>query len=238
MKYTIKVCIQLGVLCGLVHSASAIIKNVPDEDAVEEYLEELGEQHWHEDLDVDKFGSLQVKDPASGKDTYFHLFRAYLDKKYRVIVYDNNEQYIGFYETPLEPVAVEEGAVLVSSGDGTSYYKLPVTTEEFPRRMRLGLTFANFIKNQQLAKESATETKPASSLNKNGAETEERAGPTYREWTVSVNNQEITFNAVFLKHEGSRIYLKESKRGLENDFPIHIFSEKDKAYLKNLLLNQ
>jgi hypothetical protein len=231
-------CILLGIIYGLTFTASAVIKNEPDEDIVVEDLKELGEKHWHKDMDVDEFGSLRVEDPATGDDTYFHIFFSYLNEEYRVIIYDNNEQYLGYYKTPLEPVDMEEGAVLVDSGDGSSYYKLPVTTEEFPERMRLGLNFVNFIKNQQLKRESAPVAKAESGSEESADKPANDSEPEYRTWTVSINNKDVTFNAVFVKNDGPQIYLKESKRGLENNFSYQIFSEKDQTYLKDLLLNQ
>jgi len=217
-------------------ATSAVIKNEPDEDKVEEVLKELGEKHWYEDMDIDDFGSLKAEDKSTGAETYFHIFFSFKDSFYRVIIFDNDQRYIGYYETPLEPVDMEEGAVLVDSGDGSTYYRLPVSMENFPERVKTGTRISKFVKNKKLKPlQDNMQTAEAESGN---VQDQDDSAPDYRDWTVEVDGREITFNAVYIKTDGGDIYLKESKRGLVNDFPYHIFSEEDQDYLKDRLLNQ
>lgn len=214
-------------------SAEAVRKNPPDERDVEDILIELGNDHWVKDMDVDELGSTRVEDPVTEEDTYFHIYSSYVDdsEKYRIIVFDNDQRYLGYYRSAFEPVDFEENAVLLDARDGSSYFKLPLSTEGFPSRVRTGMAITTFVENKNVEPDpdAAVSTAPAPVTETDPDE------PQYRDWTVNIGDREITFNAVFVRRDGDEIVLKESKQGKVNGIPGHLFSEKDQEYLKDIL---
>lgn len=67
-------------------------KNCPEESEVEAALGEAGQIHRN---------VTEIRELRSHKteDTYFHLFSGKVDLNYRVIVFNNQAQYLGYYDT-------------------------------------------------------------------------------------------------------------------------------------------
>ncbi|MDZ8117662.1 hypothetical protein [Pontiella agarivorans] len=217
----------------IVRSAEAVRKNPPDEKEVEEILIELGDDHWVKDMDVDEFASSRIEDPVTEEDTYLHIYTSYVDasEKYRIILFDNEQRYLGYYRSRFEPVDYEENAVLVDAEDGSTYFRLPLSTEGFPSRVRTGLSITTFIENEHIEPDPGPETHDE----QQPVQESDPDEPQYRDWTVNIRDREITFNAVFVRRDGDKIVLKESKQGKVNGIPGQLFSEKDQEYLKDIL---
>lgn len=207
-------------------------KNGPrNTSAVENALEEASEGHNPEKIKISEIGSVE-----SG-DTFFHIYNGYVKKEgYRILVFDNTPTYLGYYPTDLEPVDYEEGAVLLDSGDnGDSYTPLPIpSTGPGKRGIQLETgEMIKFVANKNLEKkENASTGNKAIAVpkekSKSGMEID------YREWTISMKGKKIPFRAIFVKKEGSAIFLKDEKRGITRDFPFSKLSTEDKKYIQKL----
>lgn len=206
-------------------NATAGKKNEPDDP--EEILEALGGIHFIEKMKVDDVGSVKVKDRKSGEETYFHVYSGYANEKYRVIIFDNTPRYLGYYETELEPTDYEEGAVLLDSGDGESFFKIRLTIKGPNDKVTIDGIPSKFVKNEKAAadKQAAEKAIPI-------ADAAEDLQPEYREWTIRSGSKQQTFTAIYIKQAGSKVFLKEQKRGITRPFPINRLSKADQAYLK------
>ena len=206
-------------------------KNEPrNTSAVEKALEEASEGHFPEKIKINEIGSIKAG------DTFFHAYCGAVKKEpYRILIFDNTPTYLGYYPTWLEPDGYEEGAVLLASGDGESYINLPIDVKG-PSKRGIQLengTMIKFVKNKNLEEkiEVATGTKAIAvpkEKSKSGMEID------YREWTISMKGKKIPFRAIFVKREGSRVFLKDEKRGITKDFLVTKLSTGDKNYIKKL----
>jgi hypothetical protein len=64
--------------------------------------------------------------------------------------------------------------------------------------------------------------------------TETKPTIAYREWTLRTKGREIPVTAIFVKKTGSKVYLKDQKRGITKDFSVSMLSKTDIEYLRSI----
>ncbi|OUX37339.1 MAG: hypothetical protein CBE26_03320 [Kiritimatiellaceae bacterium TMED266] len=198
--------------------AHAEKKNPPkNDDTVEEALSTAGKKHFPEDFKFDEIGTIEHE------ETYFHAFVGYpKDGNYRVLIFDNSPAYLGFYAVEYEPVDYEESTVLLDDG-AEGFFNLRLGKDGPLDKIMIDGIATPFVKNENLTQVSkqmtATETKPTIA---------------YREWTLRAKGREIPVTAIFVKKTGSKVYLKDQKRGITKDFSVSMLSKEDIEYLREI----
>jgi len=198
--------------------AHAEKKNPPkNDDTVEEALTSAGKKHFPEDFKFDEIGTIKHE------DTYFHAFAGYpKDGNYRVLIFDNSPAYLGFYAVDFEPVDYEESTVLLDDG-AEGFFNLRLGKDGPLDKIMIDGIATPFVKNENLSQVTkqmtATETKPTIA---------------YREWTLRAKGREIPVTAIFVKKTGSKVYLKDQKRGITKDFSVSMLSKEDIEYLREI----
>ena len=84
-------------------------KNPPkNDDVIEEALKLAGDLHYPDEFKFDDIGTIDHE------DTYYHAFIGYNDDgPYRVLFFDNDQNYLGYYNVDYEPVDYEDSTVLL-----------------------------------------------------------------------------------------------------------------------------
>ena len=225
MKKVLGLIISTAVITGFAITAEAKSekKNVPKDDTVEAALTAAGENHFPEKMKIDKTGPVELG------DTYYHAFCGSLKKGgYRVIIFDNKENYLGYYESEYEPAETEEGAVALDSGDGESYFYIRFGDDGPRDKASIDGMPVPFVKNkkqQAKAAEATAETKVVS---------DEPIQPEYREWVLINRGKKVPVEAIFVKQSGSKVTLKQKSDGRSKDFPLSMLSAADQEYMKKL----
>ena len=203
-------------------------KNAPrNNSAIEKALEEASEGHAPEKMKISKIG------PVETGETFYHAYTGIVKKEpYRILIFDNKPSYLGYYSTELEPVNYEEGAILLKQGNSIARIPIPEKGPAAKIQLDSGVII-RFFKNKNLTvkKEESTETKAIAvptEKSKSGMEI------NYREWTISMNGKKIPFRAMFVKKEGSKVFLKDEKRGITKDFSFSKLSLEDRKYIQKL----
>ncbi|VGO23308.1 hypothetical protein [Pontiella sulfatireligans] len=233
MKKTIATMMTMTLAFGIATSviAKSEKKNAPrNTAAVEKDLKEAGSEHFPEKMKVGKVGPIKVG------DTYYHAFCGNLKKSgYRVIIYDNTPKYMGYYETEFEPYDYEEGAILLDSGesdeDGNDIpFILPLGKKGPADRINIDGIPTTFVKAPGNEGEAAggIPAGPAKVKTVGGDDMQ----PEYRDWTISMRGKKITFRAIYIKKDRSKVFLKDEKQGNEKDFYIRDFSKADQEYME------
>ena len=218
MNITKPAFITLMLIC-MVSMSFSEKKNPPrNTRAVEQALMEAGEPHFPEDIDIQKLG------PIKHNETYFHVYAASLDTNYRVLFFNNTPTYLGYYEVVFEPVDYEEGAVLLAAGGGT-YFSLPLSKEGPAKEVVIDGTPTPFIINEKANKGPEKTTEDESS---------DAPKIVYRMWTVNIKGRDIPVKALFVKKEGSQIFLQDEKRGIVKGFSLSKLGKEDVAYLRTI----
>ena len=218
MNITKPAFITLMLIC-MVSMSFSEKKNPPrNTRAVEQALMEAGEPHFPEDIDVQKLG------PIKHNETYFHVYAASLDTNYRVLFFNNTPTYLGYYEVVFEPVDYEEGAVLLAAGGGT-YFSLPLSKEGPAKEVVIDGAPTPFIINEKANKGPEKTTEDESS---------DAPKIVYRMWTVNIKGRDIPVKALFVKKEGSQIFLQDEKRGIVKGFSLSKLGKEDVAYLRTI----
>jgi hypothetical protein len=225
MKKVLGLIISTAVIIGFAITAEAKSekKNVPKDDTVEAALTAAGENHFPEKMKIDKTGPVELG------DTYYHAFCGSLKKGgYRVIIFDNKENYLGYYESEYEPAETEEGAVALDSGDGESYFYIRFGDDGPRDKTNIDGMPVPFVKNkkqQAKAAEATAETKVVSG---------EPIQPEYREWVLINRGKKVPVEAIFVKQSGSKVTLKQKSDGRSKEFPLSMLSAADQEYMKKL----
>jgi hypothetical protein len=209
------ICLLLSITSGLAHAEK---KNPPkNDDIVETALTQAGADHYPEDFKFDEIGTIKHE------DTYYHAFVGYLNAgNYRVLLFDNTPTYLGFYTVEYEPVDYEESAVLLDDGaDG--YFNLRIGKDGPLETLLIDGLKTTFVKNEQII--AANEPMEAEIS---------KVTIAYRNWTFNIKGQTRSARAIFVKKVGSKVYLKDEKRGITKEFPLGIFSKEDINYLKSI----
>lgn len=209
------ICLLLTITCGLAHGEK---KNPPkNDDVIETALTEAGKDHFPADFKFDEIGTIKHE------ETYYHAFVGYLKTgNYRIILFDNTPTYLGFYTVEYEPVDYEESTVLLDDGaDG--YFNLRIGNEGPLENVLIDGLKVSFVKNEQASTEKQVmeDETPKITI-------------AYRDWTFNVKGQTRSARAIFVKKVGSKVYLKDEKRGITKDFPFGMLSKEDIDYLRSI----
>ena len=94
----LKFSLAVAVLAATTLVTRASDKNEPDD--VEEMLQNIGGKHYVEDMKVNDVGSVKVKNDETDEETYYHVYSAYVDPDYRVIIFDNTPRYLAHVSPP------------------------------------------------------------------------------------------------------------------------------------------
>ena len=221
------------------NSMARIKKNDPDKKEVEALLKEIGEKHYVERMKIKSFCTLEFED-ASGEDNYFHIFKATMKGGgYRIIVYNNVPEYLGFYPSEFEPAEYEKDRIGLDSGESdadgnTEYHWLPLTIKGPAAKIRIASTPVSFVKNPKLevAKSAAATTGGIPVVPKEKSVSGEVID--YRDWKITMKGREITVNAKFEKVEGGKVYIKNAKNGKVAGVPGSALSADDQEYVKRI----
>ncbi len=227
MKRTIGVMVSVALVAILANSAmaSSIKKKEPKKKAVEADLKKIGGEHFPKRMRISKIG------PIKAGNTYFHAFSGQLPKGgYHVIIYDNDLHYLGFYATDYEPADYEEGAVLLDSGDGETFYKIPIrsTGPDPKKKVRLpeGLPLTFVPAPGAPAVGEGTVAAPKVATAKSGAIAE------YRDWTITRRGKTIKARAIYVSQTFGSVTIKSQANGKEATIPMNELSREDQEYVK------
>lgn len=189
---------------------------------VEETLEALGDPHCPEKMRIKRITSIAIG------DTHYHIFQGKLDTTgYHVIVYDNYQNYLGYYPSDFPPCNEErEGYIVLDSGDvdengDAKFIYIPVDPESGVHlRVQIGSKPANFVK----APEQAGGAKKTAG--KDGVV------PEYREWNIIHKGKKIPVRAIYVDQTFAKVILKAEASGTVKEFDITSLSKEDQAYIE------
>lgn len=215
------------------NSAAKTKKNDVDKKEVKELLEEIGGDHWIERMKVNEVCSMEFENEA-GEDDYYHIYYATLKKGgYRVIVYNNVPEYLGFYPVEWEVTGYEEGVILLDAGGGSTF-KLLIPAKGPSAKIRIDGNPITFVKNPKLEEEKKAVVADTGipAVPKETSASGEVID--YRDWKITMKGKVITVNAKFVKIENGKISIKNSKNGKVASIPGSALSEEDKEYVKRI----
>ena len=223
MSMVVLVALVAGLSGGVL--AKSVRKNAPRKKAVEADLKKIGGDHYPERMRISEIGPIRVG------ETYYHAFCGQLKKVgYHVIIYDNELHYLGFYATDFEPTDYEEGAVLLDSGDGDTYYQIPITEKGPAKKVRLpqGLPI-EFVPapGQEIGKASTKKiTPPPETKGKDGIKAE------YRDWHITRKGKKMTIRAIYVKQALGTVDIKSEANGRVATIRLSELSREDQEYVK------
>ncbi|MEI6892534.1 MAG: hypothetical protein V5783_10220 [Pontiella sp.] len=213
-------------------------ENDPDRREVESLMKEIGGEHYVERMRISALCSLEFEKP-DGEDDYYHIYDVTLrDGGYRIIIYNNIPEYLGYYEIAYEASDYEKGTLLLDSGESNEdgdllYYSLPIPDKGPAAKVRINGVQVSFVKNPNLEVEkidAATGGIPV--VPKETSDSGEVID--YRDWTITMGGRDITVNAIFEKVEKGKVYIKNSKNGKVAAIPGSALSDKDKEYVTRI----
>ncbi|MEA2067603.1 MAG: hypothetical protein U9P12_00245 [Verrucomicrobiota bacterium] len=187
-------------------------------------------------MKINKVGPVEVE------PTYYHVFCGTLKKAgYRIIIFDNKPEYLGYYTTEFEPADYGEGEILLDSGDSdedgnTSWFTVTIGSRGPSDKIRIDGIPTPFVKNPKLEGQGKAVAAGGGSGAIAVPKQKSASGATidYRDWLITIQGKERTYNAIFVKKVGSKIEIKDSKRGKTATIPISAISKMDREYLKEL----
>jgi hypothetical protein len=229
MKRTFKVMLIAACSAGILYSAFAadVKKNKPSRSDVEKTLEEIGGEHFPENMKISPIG------PVETDSTYYHVFSGTRKKGgYHLIFFDNTPAYLGYYLLTLEPIGYGEGEIyLYFTSDSTATILIP--DEGPPEQIRIDESGEQVkfvpapVVEEPVEEESDTTT---------GAAPKKKKKPEYREWNIAKDGRVINVpSAIFVNMEDGNVSIMNAKNGLIATVPVKTLSSEDKAYLKDLL---
>jgi hypothetical protein len=242
MKKFLGIAIAMALIVGFSGDAMArsVKKNAPKKKDVVSHMRELGPPHYPRRMKVSDIG------PIKTGDTYYHAFSGDLGNgTYHIIIYDNNLNYLGFYETEFEAEDYEEGAILLNSPDGDSYYRIPIP-ETGPKEkvlMENGMPLilvkapgAEEGADKASAEKSSTTTagdKDKDSKDSDKAKIKkENLEPQYRDWTITYKGRKLKVRALFVERKGGKVFLKAEANGKTKSFLYSQLSKADQEYVR------
>ena len=194
-------------------------KNPPkNDDVIEESLKLAGDTHFPEKFKFDDIGTIEHE------ETYYHSYIGYNDDgTYRVIFFDNKQQYLGYYNVDYEPVDYEDSAVLLDD-ESDGFFSVRLGKDGPNDAILIDGVKTTFIRNKKIdKKEEAIKEKQI-----------EKPQIIYRNWTIKRGGKSYTYECIFVKKVGSKIFLKEKSRGKTLPFSETELSNDDISYLKAL----
>jgi hypothetical protein len=225
IRTTLRKTLTVALVLAVAATTWGAKKNEPDEP--EEILKTVGGKHYIEDMDINSVGSMEVENEETEEESYFHIYSSYADERYRVIIFDNTPEYLGYYETNFEPAGYEEGVVLLDAGDGESYFRIPLDYKGPKDSVMIDGLPSAFVKNEKLEQKRAVEAAKAAQSG-----SQEELQPEYREFVLIKGGNKIPVEAIYIKQAGNKVTLKRKKDGKRNDFPLNMLSKEDQEYVK------
>lgn len=238
MRRTSSILMVLALAVGVAINASAKRerKEQPKARDVEETLEVIGGEHFPDKIKIKRIASIEVG------DTYYHIFEGKLEAVgFHVIVFDNYNNYLGYYKSGFPPCNYQKPeSIVIDSGDVNDdgdplYFFIPITVEKgLPTKVELGGVPTRLVKNPNL-KEGDLKTGGgggAAAATAEGAEEDGKVVPEFREWTIKFKGQELKVRAIYIKQTFAEVTLKAEASGKERAFPINSFSKEDREYIK------
>jgi hypothetical protein len=231
MKKILGITITLILLAGTALDAAAKQekKNEPSSRFVKETLEALGGEHHPEQMSVKSIDSIEIG------DTYYHIFQGKIDStKYHVIIFDNYENYLGFYTTEFPLSNYErEGHITLETGDVNEYgdplrYYIPLEKGP-PAVIVIGTKQTKFVKGP--AKEE-TETAEGTPAAEDTPAAEESVVPEFREWSITLKGRTYHVPAIYVSQTFATVTLRGEGTGNEKEFPINSLSPEDREYIE------
>ena len=223
MKNQLNIIVTGLLLAGLATSATAKStheeKNSPkNRNVVADILEALGEEHFPEKMKIREIGSVKTE------TTYYHVYCGTLKKGgYRVIVFNNKPEYLGYYYIEqYEPSGYEDGAVLIDVGGNEE--KIRLEDKGPVDNTRIDGVGTKFIKAPE--KKVKAFEKPK----EEGAEGALK--PEFREWTITLGSQKLKVRAIYVSQTFGKVKLRAEASGKENEFAISSISKVDREYIK------
>ncbi|HEY5653081.1 MAG TPA: hypothetical protein VIR63_01785 [Pontiella sp.] len=239
MKKVFATITAMAVVLGLANTTEADEKKNPpkNKNAVLEILKLAGEEHFPEKLKI-------TRDVGSMKsdETYYHVFcgQSKEEDGYRVILFDNKPEYLGYYSVGFEPAELSEGEIMLDSGDADEdgnpiWFIIPVG-KKGPGNTRVDGTPTPFVKNKLLEQKTAkdADSKGVGTLSVPEQKTSKGKTIDYREWKINRGGKTLTAEAIFVKKIGSSVELKDAKMGKIAKFPLRELSTDDIKYLKEI----
>ena len=213
-------------------------KEQPKARFVTETLEALGEPHYPEKIKIKRITSIQVG------DTYYHIYEGKLDTVgFHIIVFDNQQNYLGFYKSDFAPCNYEiENSIVMDSDevddDGNpKYFAIPIDIKKgLPLKVQLGGTPTKLEKAPE--KEGGEEEEAGEGgaegegKDPGAAEEEAPVEPEYRDWKITFKGKEMSVRAIYVKQTFAKVTLKAEASGRSNDFDIPALSKEDREYIK------
>jgi hypothetical protein len=221
------------------NAAAGTKKNDPNKKEVEKILKEAGDTHYVEKMKISSLCSLKFED-ASGEDDFYHIYNASMKAGgYRIVIFNNEPKYLGYYETEYEGADYEEGAVLLDSGDSdedgnTTYYNLPIPNKGPADKVRIDGVPTAFVKAPGADSKKESGLGKAAGGGATAAVVDENA-PQYRDWKITIQGKERVYNAIFVSAEKGKVTIKDSKRGKNATVPVSALSSEDVEYLKKIM---
>jgi hypothetical protein len=232
MKKLIKLTLVISILASATSSyANRERRNYPKETIVGRKLEEAGAEHYPEKFKLSKGGYFKWE------DTFYHMWvmEPKVDRRkdddeesepeslYRFLIFDNYENYLGYYPSNEEYGDAEEGVFLVGS-NSENYSRIEFTKDGPPLKTSIAGRIVRFVKAPE---------KKAEAANADGTD----SGPAfeYREWTITIKNQERKIRAVFVKFEDRKVFLQFEADGKTRSFDPTILSTDDQRYLQTVI---
>lgn len=194
-------------------------KNPPkNDDVIEEALKLAGDLHYPEEFKFDDIGTIDHE------DTYYHAFIGYNDDgTYRVLFFDNDQNYLGYYNVDYEPVDYEDSTVLLDD-ESDGFFGIRLGKDGPIDAIIIDGIKTSFNRNKKIDKkeDSVIDNKI------------EKPQIIYRNWTIKRGSKTYTYECIFVKKVGSKIYLKEKSRGKTLPFSETELSTEDILYLEAL----
>ena len=194
-------------------------KNPPkNDDVIEEALKLAGDLHYPDEFKFDDIGTIDHE------DTYYHAFIGYNDDgTYRVLFFDNDQNYLGYYNVDYEPVDYEDSTVLLDD-ESDGFFGIRLGKDGPIDAIIIDGIKTSFNRNKKIDKkeDSVVDNKI------------EKPQIIYRNWTIKRSSKTYTYECIFVKKVGSKIYLKEKSRGKTLPFSETELSTEDILYLEAL----
>lgn len=229
-------------------------KREPNKITVENYLKKLGGIHYPEGIKrIRSIGGAVTGEEDDVDKAYFWLFSAAVgnDNTYNLYVYDNADNYLGFYEVDAAPAECDGGYVLFEMNDdgeddnddgesesvGSNFKSINFAFLTPPKRINPGGTPCEFIPAPEPVKEEIPETGTTTGTTRKSDVKKMTGKPVYRAWHVTLGDMVVEVECAILVEERSgMVTIKDGKSGNRATKPLKDFSPDDQQYVKSLYL--
>lgn len=195
-------------------------KNEPEsKKAVAAALKAAGAEHSPEKMKIREVGSVKTD------LTYYHVYCGILKGgyEYHVIVFNNKQEYLGYYRTEYEPTGYEDGAILIDLQDGT-YEKIRIEDDGPVDNTRIDGVGTKFKK--------VPEKKKVSTLVTKDKEAKGAVKPEFRNWTITRGSQKLPVRAIYVSQDFGKVTIRAEASGREVSLPKSQVSKEDREYIK------